>query len=116
MKLTRFLYFIPPVVALALTSCVVSDYPEERAVSSVGVRYQAYDALPRGYVGNAYYYGGRYYSGGNYERGRYYDQGREYSDRYYHSGQYYYGGRHEHHGGHESSQSPGYVQVRRTHY
>lgn len=116
MKRIRFFYLILPFVAASMTSCVVPVYPEGRAVSTVGVRYQTYDTLPRGYVGDTYYYGGHYYSGGRYEQGHYYDHGHVYGDRYYHNGQYYYGGHHEHHSDHGSSQHAGYIQVQRTRY
>ena len=84
--------------SVSLSSCVVSDYPGGPVVGSVSSSFGVYDALPRTYVGDAYYYRNRYYYGGNYERGRYNYQGRQYTDRYNHGGQYYYGGRNEHHG------------------
>lgn len=118
MKPVKPLFFLPLLMAVTMTSCVVPMYPEGPRTASVGVSYRTYDTIPRGYVGDAYFYGGRYYSGGRYESGRFYDRGREYGDRYYYNGQYYYGGRHQHFADHRGSRSTGHtqVQVRRTHY
>ena len=81
----------------SLTSCFVPLPPPGPHIG-VGLGY--YSVLPRGYVGDSYWYGGRYYYGGAYQRGRYFYNGRHYDSRYYHGGHYYYGGRHEHHGHH----------------
>ena len=97
MKPSKLLFVLPLLAAIPMTSCVGPGYLEP-GVSSVGVNYSTYDALPPNYVGDSYYYGGRYYAGGRYESGQFHDHGRAYSDRYYHNGQYYYGGRHEQHG------------------
>ncbi len=87
---------------VALTSCVVSDYPGGTYASGCGV----YNVVPSSYIGQTYYHQNRHYYGGNYERGVFSHQGRQYTDRYYHGGQYYYGGRNQNHGG-PSSHSTG---------
>ena len=96
MKTTFKLLLFAALAGVSLSSCVVPVGPPGPPV--VGLGY--YSVLPRGYVGDCYWYGGRYYYGGRYETGRYYYRGRYYDSRYYHGGHYIYGGRHEHHGHH----------------
>lgn len=110
MKNIRSLFLLPLLSAVLVTSCVVPRGPRHSPVLAGGFR--VYSALPRDYVGGAYFLGGRYYSGGRYETGAFHDHGHAYHDRYFYSGRYYYGGRFENHGSPGHQQSAGRVVIR----